>query len=78
MESNRKLGKQAVYNLLAELPPAVSVENKVDKDDPSFSVDLDGGVRLEVSNYPNWALTLDCQNVAKRVQVFRRRLQEGR
>jgi len=78
VESNRRLGKQTLDELLNQLPPAVRATAQVTDAGRSWEVPVGEGVRLEASNFVGWAVTLECRNEAMAQKVFRQRLQGGR
>lgn len=77
-ESNRALGQQVLDDLLNQLPPAERATAIVSETSRTWEVSVEGGVRLEVSNYVEWAVTLECRNEAMTQKVFRQRLQGSR
>lgn len=74
MNSNRTLGQQVLDGLLAQLPQAVSARATLDEKGRSWTVFVDQGSKLEVSNYAGWAVTLECRDELMAQNVYRQRL----
>jgi len=72
VNSNRELGKKALEEILAELPPELSA--KADIREKSWKVEIDDHVTLEVSNFVTWSLGFTCQNEAVTVKLFKKRI----
>jgi copper chaperone CopZ len=72
VNSNRELGKKALEEILAELPPELSA--KADIKEKSWKVEIDAHVTLEVSNFVTWSLGFTCQNEAVTVKLFKKRI----
>ena len=71
---NRKLGKQALDGLLGRLPKELAQGAKVNEETQSWELSVAENVTLVVSNYPSWAITFECRDEAKSVQVFKHRI----
>lgn len=78
VQSNRRLGKQIVDSLLAQVRPEGKVIERVDDASRKWETYVETGISLEVTNFPNWAVTIDCVNEAMTKEVFRHRLQRDR
>jgi hypothetical protein len=74
VSSNRELGKQALDGLLARLPKELAQRAKLNEEAPSWELSVEENVTLVVSNYPSWAITFECRDEAKSVQVFKNRI----
>lgn len=71
---NRELGKQALDGLLARLPKELAQLAKVNEETRSWELSVAENVKLVVSNYPSWAITFECRDEAKAVQIFKHRI----
>jgi hypothetical protein len=77
-ESNRQRGRQALTDLLAQVPPEISAKANIPNGSRAWELPIAEGVVLEVSNQPEWAVTLECRNDAMTQDVFRQRIRAKR